>query len=112
MKILFDQGTPAPLRAHLASHTVDTAYEQGWAVLQNSHLLQAAEEAFALLAGMPKMGRRWASQHERLKNVRVWRVKGFENWLIFYLAAPNGVEILRVLHGARDIEALMRDETR
>ncbi len=45
MKILFDQGTPAPLRAHLASHTVDTAYEQGWAVLQNSHLLQAAEEA-------------------------------------------------------------------
>lgn len=45
MKILFDQGTPAPLRAHLASHTVDTAYELGWAVLQNSQLLQAAEEA-------------------------------------------------------------------
>lgn len=45
MRILFDQGAPAPLRAHLASHTVDTAHEQGWAVLQNSQLLQAAEEA-------------------------------------------------------------------
>lgn len=45
MKILLDQGTPAPLRAHLASHTVDTVYELGWAVLQNSQLLQAAEEA-------------------------------------------------------------------
>lgn len=45
MKILFDQGTPAPLRAHLAGHMVDTAYELGWAVLQNSQLLQAAEEA-------------------------------------------------------------------
>ncbi len=45
MKILFDQGTPVPLRAHLASHTVDTVYELGWAGLENSQLLQAAEEA-------------------------------------------------------------------
>ena len=45
MKILFDQGTPVPLRMHLVSHTVDTAYELGWADLQNSQLLQAAEEA-------------------------------------------------------------------
>lgn len=46
MKILFDQGSPVPLRAHLlASHTVDTAYELGWAGLRNSQLLKAAEEA-------------------------------------------------------------------
>ena len=29
MKILFDQGTPAPLRRYLAGHSVDTAYERG-----------------------------------------------------------------------------------
>lgn len=45
MKILFDQGTPVPLRAHLVGHTVDTVYELGWALLGNSQLLQAAEEA-------------------------------------------------------------------
>lgn len=45
MKILFDQGTPVPLRAHLVGHAVDTVYELGWASLQNSQLLQAAEEA-------------------------------------------------------------------
>ncbi len=45
MKILFDQGTPAPLRAHLANHTVDTVYEIGWSALANSELLKAAEEA-------------------------------------------------------------------
>ena len=45
MKILLDQGTPVPLRVHLAGHTVATAYELGWAGLQNSQLLQAAEEA-------------------------------------------------------------------
>lgn len=45
MKILFDQGTPVPLRAYLKGHIVDTAYELGWAVLRNSELLNTAEEA-------------------------------------------------------------------
>ncbi|WP_420641136.1 hypothetical protein [Candidatus Leptofilum sp.] len=45
MKILFDQGTPVPLRRHLIEHTVVTAYEQGWSKLSNGDLLQAAEEA-------------------------------------------------------------------
>jgi hypothetical protein len=45
MKILFDQGTPVPLRAHLANHLVDTAFEKGWANLRNSQLLKAAESA-------------------------------------------------------------------
>ena len=44
MKILFDQGTPAPLRHHQAGHSVDTAYEQGWSDLRNGDLLTEAEE--------------------------------------------------------------------
>ena len=46
MKILFDQGTPAPLRHTLAGHTVSTAHEMGWSVLENGALLSAAEAAF------------------------------------------------------------------
>jgi hypothetical protein len=49
MRILFDQGTPAPLRRHLAGHTVATAYEMGWDKLDNGDLLQAAELAFDAL---------------------------------------------------------------
>ncbi|HEX9921650.1 MAG TPA: DUF5615 family PIN-like protein [Anaerolineae bacterium] len=45
MKILFDQGTPVPLRRHLPGHTVTTAYEQGWSSLSNGQLLDAAEKA-------------------------------------------------------------------
>lgn len=45
MKILFDQGTPVPLRRHLKEHTVATAYEQGWSELLNGQLLKAAEQA-------------------------------------------------------------------
>ena len=29
MKILFDQGTPVPLRRYLPQHIIDTAYERG-----------------------------------------------------------------------------------
>jgi hypothetical protein len=39
MRILFDQGTPAPLRHALAGHTVSTAYEMDWAKLENGDLL-------------------------------------------------------------------------
>ncbi len=44
MKILFDQGTPAPLRHHLAEYSVDTAFEMGWSNLRNGELLDRAEE--------------------------------------------------------------------
>jgi hypothetical protein len=43
MKILFDQGTPAPLRGFLNEHVVSTAYEMGWSALANGALLSAAE---------------------------------------------------------------------
>ena len=44
MKILFDQGTPVPLRGHLPGHEIDTAYELGWSQLQNGELLNATEQ--------------------------------------------------------------------
>jgi hypothetical protein len=46
MKILFDQGTPAPLRRTLALHQVFTAFEMGWGQLENGKLLAEAEIAF------------------------------------------------------------------
>jgi len=50
MKILFDQGTPVPLRQYLTSHIVDTAFERGWSALHNGALLDVAEqEGYGLL---------------------------------------------------------------
>ena len=45
MRIIFDQGTPAPLRRSLREHTVETAYELGWSDLKNGELLAEAETA-------------------------------------------------------------------
>jgi hypothetical protein len=49
MRILFDQGTPAPLRDALTGHSVSTAYEQSWDQLENGELLNAAEVTFDAL---------------------------------------------------------------
>jgi len=49
VRILFDQGTPAPLRDHLPGHRVETAYEKGWSSLRNGELLIKAEAEFDLL---------------------------------------------------------------
>jgi len=45
MRILFDQGVPAPLRDSLPNHTVATAYELAWSTLENGVLLAEAEKA-------------------------------------------------------------------
>jgi len=45
MRILFDQGTPAPLIPFLAGHAVTKAKDAGWDRLVNGELLKAAEEA-------------------------------------------------------------------
>jgi hypothetical protein len=49
VRILLDQGTPVPLRHELTGHSVATAYEKGWAALENGALLKAAELAFDAL---------------------------------------------------------------
>lgn len=51
--------------------------------------------------------------YSRLKNpalvaLRVFRVSGFERMLVLYRPRPDGVEILRVVHASRDLEAFLR----
>lgn len=50
MQILFDQGTPVPLRRSLNGHIVATAYELGWSTVTNGDLIRLAEqEGYELL---------------------------------------------------------------
>jgi hypothetical protein len=44
VRVLFDQGTPVPLRRVLTQHEVVTAYERGWSQLKNGELLDSAEK--------------------------------------------------------------------
>ena len=45
MKILLDQGTPAPLCRELEGHEIFTAFQQNWSKLTNGELLESAQGA-------------------------------------------------------------------
>ncbi len=68
----------------------------------------AAEETFALIATQPRMGRTRTFGNPLLKGARMCIVKGFERHLVFYRPRKGGIEVLRIIHGSRDIEDLFR----
>ena len=53
----------------------------------------------------------WLPMHPNLDSLRVFQVSGFERMLVFYRPLPEGVEILRVVHGSRNLRTLLRHET-
>ena len=44
MWVLFDQGTPVPLRCFLGSHTITTVFEKGWSGTGNGDLPRLADQ--------------------------------------------------------------------
>jgi toxin ParE1/3/4 len=71
-----------------------------------TRFLRAAEETFFDLAAMPGMGVATSFINSEIRNLRRWRIRDFENFLIFYRPFDDGIEVIRVLHGAREIERL------
>jgi toxin ParE1/3/4 len=72
--------------------------------------IDASEETFVKLAQMPRKGKLREREHPELVGVRQWFVSGFDHYLIFYRPIKGGIEILRVLHGTQDIDAILDSE--
>jgi toxin ParE1/3/4 len=67
--------------------------------------LRAAEACFELIAKMPEGGTLFDYGRFRDSGIRVRTIQGFQNHLVFYCPSETSVEIIRVLHGARDISS-------
>lgn len=67
--------------------------------------LEAAYDTFEFLAANPGLGR--ARSEFGHAGLRSWRVSGFHRYLIFYREMPGRVQIWRVLHGSRDLSAII-----
>ena len=67
----------------------------------------AAQETIKRIGENPRIGRPREYSDRRLQGIRSWPVLGFENWLVFYRLLPDSIEILRVIHGARDLNAVL-----
>lgn len=68
----------------------------------------AVEETCALLAEMPQIGSFRIFDKEDLKEIRIIPVKQFEKYLVFYRESIKGIEIIRIVHGTRDLPGLFR----
>ena len=64
--------------------------------------LRGIDEKFSMLAENPRIGR---ALPELRKGMRRWP---FGEYLILYREIPEGVEIVRVVHGARDLKRVMQ----
>jgi toxin ParE1/3/4 len=73
----------------------------------SDEFLAAAEETFLILGKMPGMGKLCDFANPNLIGVRQQGIKGFKKYLVFYRTSDFGVEIIRVIHGARDVEAIL-----
>jgi toxin ParE1/3/4 len=68
--------------------------------------LRAVVAASQLLSDNPFLGR---PRRFRIKGIRSWQVPGFRVYLIFYRPTETALQIVRVLHGARDLRKLLSD---
>jgi toxin ParE1/3/4 len=69
-----------------------------------------AEATFTRLASMPGIGTRYEPDEPLYAGLRYFPVSRFRVYLVFYRPLPGGIEVLRVLHGARDIHAILAEE--
>ena len=67
--------------------------------------LDAAQATMKRLLASPRLGRSRNFERITLAGLRSFPIKGYEKHLIFYRPAERGIEVLRVIHGARDLGA-------
>ena len=79
---------------------------------------QAAERVFAAyersltnLAGSPDIGWLYPTGNRRLSGLRAFPIGRFRVYLIFYRRTTDTLDVIRVLHGRRDLARLLREET-
>jgi len=71
---------------------------------QTDEFLDRIEGKLQALARTPGMGKR---REELLPNLQSFPIG---NYVVFYQAIENGIDVIRVLRGSRDIEEIFRQE--
>jgi toxin ParE1/3/4 len=69
-----------------------------------------AEATFTRLASLPGMGTLYDHPHPVLAELRHFPVSRFPRYNVFYRPVPDGIQIVRVLHGARDMAGILSEE--
>jgi plasmid stabilization system protein ParE len=83
-------------KAYIATDNADAA----------ARFVPALEATCAQLAALPGMGSSRTFRNTDLNGVRMMPVSGFEHYLIFYVAGPRSMKVLRILHTSHDFPTI------
>ena len=103
-------GKPVVLRDR-ANRDVDDAvayYLNENAVDAALGLVDALQDAFALLGRHPAIGTSHYAYELDIPGLRSWSLARFP-YIVFYVERERDIDVWRVLHGRRDVPALMRE---
>jgi len=82
-------------------------YFTGYDAALAERFLDACDASFERLEKFPEIGSARRFEDPRLATIRMWLVKGFDNYLIFYTPLVGGVRILHVIHSAQDYNRIV-----
>jgi plasmid stabilization system protein ParE len=83
--------------------------EDNLAVAQR--FLAAVQATVSKICQRPGIGVRKLIENPKLAGLRSWPVAGFTSIRIYYLVAGNTLRIIRVLHGKREINPMLENES-
>jgi toxin ParE1/3/4 len=88
----------AEIWAYIARQSADDSPDQADA------FIDLIDREFRALSLRPGIGRRRPEIAPDIRSLSVGR------YVVFYLQLPRGIEVIRVLHGSRDIESIFESE--
>jgi len=99
------------IRRERADRDVEDAVEYYWAEAGDAAalgFLDTLERAFQHIARNAAAGSPWYAHELNLPGLRAWRLRRYP-YLVLYVERDDRIDVWRVLHGARDIPAWMRE---
>lgn len=90
-------GELAEIATYFAQHDVATA----------DRFIDACDASFERLEQFPEIGSPRRFEDSELGEIRMWVVKGFDDYLIFYLPLTGGARILHVIHRSLDYNRIV-----
>jgi toxin ParE1/3/4 len=73
--------------------------------------LEAVNRSIQDLARMPGIGAPYPVSNPTLQGLRASLVRGkFRKHIIFYLPTDDGIEVVRILYGSRNVQRILEEE--
>jgi len=75
-----------------------------------NRFLDALQGAYVRLSENPEIGAVQNFNRSELVGLRVWPIPGFEDRLIYYIPRDDVIDVVRILGGPQDRQAILNNE--